>query len=236
MSHLSDQKSVATLDKVTKIFGGQGRETHALRGISLKVFSGEMVLLLGPSGSGKTTLLTLMAGLQSPTEGSVSLFGVDMTHYSEQELQRLRATRMGFIFQSFHLLDALTVLDNVLLVMGFAGKNPKRSRPRAIDTLEHLGIKHLAAESTRNLSQGEKQRVATARALVNDAELIIADEPTASLESKQGLGIIRQLHQSVVNEQKCVVIASHDERIVQYADRVIRLSDGGINEENTHAS
>ena len=152
MNRAKDENDVASLYRVTKRFGPRRNETPALSDISLRVFRGEMIVLLGPSGSGKTTLLTLLAGLQCPTEGTVRLFGKDVTEYTNKELQNLRAHRIGFIFQSFHLLDALSVLDNVLLVRKFAKFSRKESRDHVMKLLERLGIEHLAGTSTRNLS------------------------------------------------------------------------------------
>ncbi len=217
---------VARLTGVTKIYGAAGRETAALRNVSMEVKAGELVLLLGASGSGKTTLLTLLAGLQRPTEGEVELYGRSVTDYPARDLQRLRATGIGFIFQTFHLIDALTVIDNVMLVMRFAGVDRREARRRAQDFLDRFGIGHLASSRPRTLSQGEKQRVAVARALVNGAGFIIADEPTASLASRQGMEIVSFLQTSVRTEGRCCVVASHDERIIGYADRILRVEDG----------
>jgi putative ABC transport system ATP-binding protein len=134
--------------------------------------------------------------------------------------------RIGFVFQTFLLLDALDVLENIALVCRFASRSKVESRRRATELLRRLHIEHLAAKSPKTLSQGEKQRVAVARAIANDADLILADEPTASLETKQGFEIIRLLHGYAAQENKCVIVASHDLRIVEYADRVLRLEDG----------
>jgi len=168
----------------------------------------------------------LMAGLQRPTSGSVQIFGRNVIDYTASELQHLRATRIGFIFQTFHLIESLSVLDNIVLVTKFASIGRTEARRYAFDLFAKFGIQHLAGESTRKLSQGEKQRVAVVRALVNNATLILADEPTANLESKQGMEIIQFLHTSVKTDNRSVVIASHDERIMKYADRVLRLEDG----------
>jgi len=225
----SDQLfEVVSLVDVTKIYGTYGRETVALKNVSFGAHTGELILLLGPSGSGKTTLLTLLAGLQSPTQGIVCLFGREVTKYSNRELQRLRAVQIGFIFQTFNLIDSLSVLDNVLLVMKFAGLRGKEAYIRAMDFLDRFEVKRLSKASPRTLSQGEKQRVAVARALVNGARLIIADEPTGSLATKQGMGIVGLLRRCADEENRCVIIASHDERIADYADRVLYLRDGVI--------
>ena len=217
---------VVELVDVTKIYGSGGRETAALRNVTLQAGAGELILLLGPSGSGKTTLLTLMAGLQCPTAGDVYIFGRTVTEYTAQELQILRAVRMGFVFQTFNLIESLTVLENVMLVMKFAGVNRKKAQSLAVDFLERFEVKHRITAHPHTLSQGEKQRVAVARALANGAPFIIADEPTGSLATKQGMDIVELLRNSVETENRCVVIASHDERIADYAHRTFYLDDG----------
>ena len=226
MRPVNGRHCVARLIEVTRVYGAAGRETTALRNVSLAVHAGETVLLLGPSGSGKTTLLTLMGGLQHPTSGTVEIFGRAVEDYTSRELQRLRATRIGFVFQTFRLLEPLTVLDNVMLVMKFAGVPRVESRRRALALLEEFGVAGLAGASPRTLSQGQKQRVAVARALANNADLIIADEPTGSLATAQGLDIIRFLTAKVRQGNRSAVIVSHDERIAEYADRALHLEDG----------
>jgi len=222
------QQCVAKLVNVSKKFGSNSGRTIAARNVSLRLSPGELVLLLGPSGSGKTTLLTLIAGLIEPSGGTVYLFGRNTEDYSTEELQQIRAERFGFIFQNFLLLDPLTVAGNVELVLQFAGNNPEQCRTKAEQLLEKFNIKHLAERLPANLSQGEKQRVAIVRALANNAELIIADEPTASLESGQGFEIIQMLHRLARQEGRCVVVASHDLRLAQFADRVLKMVDGSL--------
>ena len=212
--------------EVTKVFSRTGNETIALNNVSFKVSQGEPVLLLGPSGSGKTTLLTLLAGLQEPSRGEVYIFGKRVQDYDPAALQKIRALHMGFIFQTFCLIDSLRVLDNVTLVMKFAGIPEKTAKRHATECLERFGIGHLSNEFPDKLSQGEKQRVAVARAIANGAKMILADEPTGSLDTEQGMAIIEFLHESVKNDALSVVIASHDDRISKYADRVHRLMDG----------
>ena len=216
----------AELAEVTKIFSRSGNETVALNRVSFKAERGELVLFLGPSGSGKTTLLTLLAGLQEPSSGEVYIFGKRVQDYSPSSLQKVRATQMGFIFQTFCLLDSLRVLDNVTLVMKFAGIPEKKARRHASECLERFGVGHLSNEFPGKLSQGEKQRVAVARAIANGSKLILADEPTGSLATEQGMAIIEFLHNSVKNDGLSVVITSHDDRISKYADRVLHLRDG----------
>ena len=225
----------AELVKATKIFSRSGKETVALDNVSFQANPGELVLLLGPSGSGKTTLLTLLAGLQEPTKGEAYIFGKRVQDYSSTALQKIRARRMGFIFQNFCLLEALHVLDNVLLVMQFAGIPKTSARKRATECLEKFGVGHLMHAYPRTLSQGEKQRVAVARAIANRAQLIIADEPTGSLATQQGMMIIEFLKNGVKEDKLSVVIASHDERITKFADRVYHMEDGRLTEQTHHA-
>lgn len=216
----------AELLGVTKVFSRTGNEVTALNNVNFNIIEGEMVLLLGPSGSGKTTLLTLLAGLQQPTTGVVNIFGKRVQDYKPSDLQKIRAKKMGFIFQTFCLLESLRVIDNVTLVMKFAGIPPKAANTRAMEFLERFGVGHLRNEFPGKLSQGEKQRVAVARAIAAGAKLILADEPTGSLPTEQGMAIIEFLHKSVASENLSVVIASHDERISQYADRIKHIRDG----------
>jgi putative ABC transport system ATP-binding protein len=216
------------LSGVTKLFGTNAHTTPGVRGISLEMCTGELTLLLGPSGSGKTTLLTLIAGLIQPTEGSVTLFGRQVDRYSAAGLQQLRARRIGFVFQAFHLIESLTVAENIALVLKFAARPHSQSSVRVKNLLQQFDLHHLAHRFPLSLSQGEKQRVAFIRAIANEPDLILADEPTASLESKQGFEIIRLLHSYVKDQQKCVIVASHDLRLVEFADRVWRIEDGKL--------
>ncbi len=217
---------VIRLEKVTKIFNGSGHPTTAVREVSLEARRGEMVLLLGPSGSGKTTLLTLIAGLTRPTSGSISLFGKSVEEYSAAELQSLRAEKIGFIFQTFLLIDSLTATENVEIVLRFNGKRRAERTEKTRALLAELGIGYLAGRFPCAMSQGEKQRVAVARAIANDAELLIADEPTGSLETRQAVDIIALLHGQAKTRHTTVIIASHDLRLKEFADRTLRLQDG----------
>lgn len=216
--------------RVTKNYEGPRGGTTALQDISFAAYAGELILLLGPSGSGKTTFLTLLAGLQRPTSGDVHLFGKRTEDYSNNELQTLRAKRIGFIFQTFHLIDSLTVLQNVTMVNQFSGTPKEEAKKIALEYLKRFEVDHLADKYPSKMSQGEKQRVAVARALVNGAELIFADEPTGSLATKQGMEIIEFLKNCVRQENRCVIITSHDERIIPYADKVLHLQDGEVKE------
>jgi len=230
MNDLRNHKPIAQLIDVSKIYLGQGRETNALKNISFLAYPGEITLFLGPSGSGKSTFLTILAGLQSPTSGEAWLFGSRVQEYSSSGLQKLRAARIGFIFQTFHLIESLNALENILLVMRFNHTNKNNANRRVVHLLERFGIEYLISAYPRSMSQGEKQRVAVARALANNAALIIADEPTGSLATEQGMNIVSLLRESAKTENRCVIIASHDQRIADYADRVLFLKDGELSE------
>lgn len=225
---MNNYKHIVELVNVTKTYEGPHGGTLALKNVTFAANRGELILLLGPSGSGKTTFLTLLAGLQRPTSGEVYLFGKQTKDYTQKELQYIRAQRIGFIFQTFLLLDSLSVIQNVMLVKYFAGANKEEARITSMNYLRRFGIEKLSDSFPTKISQGEKQRVAVARALVNGADLIFADEPTGSLASQQGLEIIQFLKKSVQEENRCVVITSHDERIVEYADRVFHITDGEL--------
>lgn len=223
-----DSTSVVRLSNVSKIFGANENKTVALQNVSLDASSGELLLVLGPSGSGKTTLLTLIAGLLKSTSGTISLFGKNIESYSAKELQQIRAKRIGFIFQTFLLIDSLTVQENVGVVLRFAGETKKEANRQALLLLEQFHVEHLAKKFPRTLSQGEKQRVAVARAIANEGDLIIADEPTGCLESKQGFEIIQLLKSYSRDQNRCVIVASHDLRIGEFAERILRIEDGRL--------
>lgn len=219
---------VLRLENVSKVFNSNEHGTIAVQDVWLEARRGELLLLLGPSGSGKTTLLALAAGLLKPTAGQVQLFGRTIESYAPAELQELRARQIGFIFQTFLLIESLTVSENVEVVLRFTGKSKQDAQKRACSLLKLLHIDHLSRAFPLSLSQGEKQRAAIARAIANGAGLILADEPTGSLESKQGFDIIRLLHDYAKSGQGCVIVASHDLRLVDCADRVVRMEDGKL--------
>ena len=212
--------------RVTKRFGSGDTEVVAVRGVSLEVEPGEVVLIMGPSGSGKTTLLLMLGGLLKPTEGTIKLNDVELSALSESKLPDLRLRHFGFIFQDFNLLSALNVRDNVSLAAELTGVGRKAAREKATALLTDLGLGHRLRFPPEKLSGGEKQRVAIARALVNDPSLILADEPTANLDSSHGHDTMRLLREIAVGRGRSVVIVSHDQRIRDIADRVLWLEDG----------
>ena len=217
----------------TKRFGDDAAAVTAVRGVSLAVEPGEVVLIMGPSGSGKTTLLSMMGALLKPTEGSIHLDGIEISALSESRLPDVRLRQFGFVFQDFNLLSALSVLENVALVAELAGLNGRGSRQKATALLTDLGLGERLNFLPEKLSGGEKQRVAIARALINDPALILADEPTANLDSKIGHEIMRLLRRIAKEQGRSVVIVSHDERIRDFADRVLWLEDGAFKERGS---
>lgn len=221
------------LRDVSKTYGSEGNDRNALNPVNISLHQGEFVLLIGPSGSGKTTLLTLVAGFQPTTGGDIFLFNKRIPSYSGRDLQRLRASSIGFVFQQFHLLESLSVIENILLVTKFAGIEKGVAIKKAEDLLNRFDVGHLRNSSPVKLSQGEKQRIAVIRALINDAPLIIADEPTGNLSTDQGMAIIRLLKEFVTSENKLVIVASHDERIAEFADRILVIKDGTLKERRS---
>jgi putative ABC transport system ATP-binding protein len=208
----------------------------AVREVSLTVAPGEIVLIMGPSGSGKTTLLSMLGALLKPTKGTIQLDGQVISALAENRLPDIRLRQFGFIFQDFNLLSALTALENVALVGQLAGMRNGLARKRAAELLTELGLGGRLNFLPEKLSGGEKQRVAIARALVNDPALILADEPTANLDSKIGHEIMRLLRRIAREQNRSVVIVSHDQRIKDIADRVLWLEDGQFKEMVTMAT
>lgn len=233
MKNNIDYSELIKLRDVSKTYGSEGNDRNALNPVNISFHQGEFVLLIGPSGSGKTTLLTLIAGFQPTTGGDIFLFNKRIPSYSGRDLQRLRASSIGFVFQQFHLLESLSVIENILLVTKFAGIEKGVAIKKAEDLLDRFDVGHLRNSSPVKLSQGEKQRIAVIRALINDAPLIIADEPTGNLSTDQGMAIIRLLKEFVTSENKLVIVASHDERIAEFADRILVIKDGTLKERKS---
>jgi len=222
-----ENRNIVSLRDVNKTYRINEHVSVGVKDINFNASPGELVLFLGPSGSGKTTLLTLIAGLLKPSEGSICIFQKPIESYSVADLQRLRAEKIGFIFQTFLLIDALTSSQNIELVVKFNQKSKKEARRISETLLQELNIEYLADKLPATMSQGEKQRVAVARAVANNAELILADEPTASLDTENG-SIIIELLSSFARDNKCVIVASHDLRLKKFADRIVFLDNGRI--------
>ncbi len=219
-------KVVAAKD-LAKTYSINSRPVSALRGVSLEIDQGEYVAITGPSGSGKSTLLQLLGGLDQPTSGSLELMGTAVEQLSDSELTTLRLTKVGFIFQRFHLMPVLTARENVELPMAEAGASRADRSARARELLAYVGLSDRIDHRATQLSGGEMQRVAIARALANHPALILADEPTGELDAVTGdqiLGLFDQLHRDGVT----VVVVTHDERLAGRAARRVSLLDGRV--------
>jgi putative ABC transport system ATP-binding protein len=223
-------RTILEVRNVHKTFGEGHTEVRALAGVSLDVHAGQLLLIMGPSGSGKTTLLTIMGGLLRPTSGAILIEGTDITQLSEARLAPVRREKLGFVFQSFNLWESLSVRENVELPLNMAGIGGREARQRAEELLTERGLAERMSFRTRDLSGGEKQRVSVARALANKPKLLLADEPTANLDSKNGHDVMLLLRGIAKGDGRAVVVVSHDQRIREIADRVLWLEDGQVRE------
>jgi len=223
--------SALELASVVKVRGAGHHAVRALDGVSLRVEAGELVLLQGPSGSGKTTLLAVAAGLLGADAGEVVLDGHALGREGVAGRRRLRARRVGFVFQRSNLLPRLTALENVALQAALAGIPPAEAQRRALAVLEQLGLAGLAARQPESLSGGEEQRVAVARALVHAPALVLADEPTASLDGASGRAVVDRLLWSARELGAAVLVATHDPRLEPCATRRVRIADGRLEGE-----
>ena len=201
---------------------------EALKGINLALAGGELTLLMGPSGSGKTTLLSVLGCMLSPTSGSVNVCGRAVTGLDAEDLAEARRENIGFVFQSYHLFPTLTAAENVRLALDVRGNSSPDARAKANKALATVGLAHKAGAFPRALSGGEQQRVAVARAIVGDPSVILADEPTAALDSENGQAVMTVLAELTKDVSRAMFIVTHDPRIMPFADRILRIEDGRI--------
>jgi putative ABC transport system ATP-binding protein len=227
---------IIQLRHITKTYAQGEAATRALDDVALYLHEGDITIVLGLSGSGKTTLLSIMGCILRPTSGSVRVRGEEVTHLRERDLPRIRRERIGFIFQGFNLFPALTALQNVSLALDVKGVDRSLHRKRAGELLEQVGLVPKLHAYPADLG-GQKQRLAIARALAGDPPMILADEPTAALDSRSGRAVMVSLQQLAHDRGRAVVIVTHDSRLVGHADRIVRLEDGRIvGDERTAAS
>lgn len=222
--------AIIELRNLEKIYQDEDVETPALRGVSFSVRGGEFVAVMGPSGSGKSTLLHIMGFLDRPTKGQYWFEGKKIGEFSDDELARTRNKKMGFVFQSFYLLPRTTVLENVKLPLSYAGIKESLQQELAEKAIEAVGLTDRANHLPSQLSGGEKQRAAIARAIVNSPSLIFADEPTGNLDSKSGQLIMESL-QKLNKQGHTIILVTHETYTAQYAERIIKMRDGKIEKD-----
>jgi len=220
-----------TLQDIGKRYRQGEVEVQALKGIDLTIEEGEFAALVGPSGSGKTTLLNIIGGLDVPTTGSAHLNGTDISALSEGELSDFRLFQLGFIFQAYNLVPVLSALENVELVMVLQGRSATERKDRAEHYLELVGLKNLMHRRPSALSGGQQQRVAVARALAAGPRLVLADEPTANLDSENSTALLDIMHRLSHEEKTTFIFSTHDPRVMERAERIITLRDGVIDSD-----
>lgn len=219
------------MQDVTKVYKMGENEVHALKGVSFSVEQGEFVSIMGPSGSGKSTCMNMIGCLDRPTGGIVEIGGKETFKMSEKELSHLRNRTIGFVFQQYHLLSIMNVLENVMLPLRYQGIEKSLRAEMAKTALEKVGMKDRLSHRPNELSGGQKQRVAIARALVTKPSIILADEPTGALDSKTGVQVLN-LFREINKEGTTIVIVTHDSGIGESADRCIKILDGTIHSDN----
>jgi putative ABC transport system ATP-binding protein len=222
--------TLASIRGVTKTYRQGEVEVPALRGVDLDIAEGEFTALVGPSGSGKTTLLNLIGGLDDVTGGEIAIGGESLTGMRESARSRYRLFHIGFVFQAYNLVPVLTARENVEFVMVLQGRPAAECRLRAMHYLERVGLADLADRLPKALSGGQQQRVAVARALAAGPRLVLADEPTANLDSDNALGLLRLMHELNHEEGMTFLFSTHDPRVVERAERVVTIRDGVISE------
>jgi putative ABC transport system ATP-binding protein len=220
---------------VTKQFGEGDTKVMALRGIDVEVRQGELTLLVGPSGCGKTTLISVIAGLLDPTEGEVEVFGEPLTTMRNGRLVRFRGRNIGFVFQQYNLLPALTAAENAAVPLLIAGWPRPKAVARAAEVLRRVGLGDKVNARPNQLSGGQQQRVAIARALVHEPRLLVCDEPTAALDAQSGQTVMQLIREVAVQPGRSVIVVTHDSRIYGFGDRMILMSDGRVERVTTPA-
>jgi putative ABC transport system ATP-binding protein len=217
-----------TFDHVSKVYQQGENKVVALHDVSLSVDQGEFIAVVGPSGSGKSTFLSIAGALLQASEGQVTLNGKVIGDTKEKDLSQVRLEEIGFILQSSNLVPYLNVLDQLLVVKKMAGKVTKKDKEDAKELLQHLGLETKMEKFPEHLSGGERQRTAIARAFMNNPSIILADEPTASLDTKRAHEVVQLIAREVKSKKKAAVMVTHDERMLDYCDKVYRMEDGKL--------
>jgi putative ABC transport system ATP-binding protein len=225
-------RSAITVRQLTKKYEEGSSGTFALRGVDLDVQPGELLLLMGPSGSGKTTLLSIMGCILTATSGSVQVAGNEIVGLSEKELPALRLEHIGFVFQGFNLFPTLTAGENVELMLDLKRIGGEKAKKRSQELLDQIGLSDKYGAFPADLSGGQKQRIAIARALAGDPGIILADEPTAALDSQTGRNVMEMMSDLAHKRGRAVVIVTHDSRVLSFADRIVTIEDGKVSSRN----
>jgi putative ABC transport system ATP-binding protein len=213
---------------VTKVFGEGDSKTMALQGADCDVIAGEMTLLVGPSGCGKTTLISVIAGLLEPTAGQVTVLGQELTRMGGARKVQFRGDNIGFVFQQYNLLPALTAAENAAVPLLIARHNRKQAVEKAKGLLDALGLGNKVNQLPNQLSGGQQQRVAIARALIHEPKLLVCDEPTAALDAQSGQRVMELVRKIAVQPDRAVIVVSHDNRVFRFGDRIIYMTDGRV--------
>lgn len=221
-------EAALSVRQLTKTYPSGTTQLKALDGVDLDIPRGELVLLMGPSGSGKTTLLSIMGCILRATSGSIRILDREVSHLNEKQLPRIRLAHIGFVFQGFNLFPALTAGENVELALNLKGMHGSTARRPAAALLDQVGLNDKYGTLPADLSGGQKQRVAIARALAGEPDIILADEPTASLDSQSGRMVMEVMQRLARERNRAVALVTHDNRILEYADRVVQIEDGRI--------
>ena len=230
---MNSNRTVIRGSGITKIYREGTADFRALSDVDLEIRAGELTLLMGPSGSGKTTLLSILGCILRATNGSLEVLGESVEKLPEAELPRIRRAAIGFVFQGFNLFPALTTMENVALALDVRGVKRREAETRAAELIREVGLAEKSKSYPADLSGGQKQRVAIARALAGDPPIILADEPTAALDSTSGKNVIELLRRLAHEDGRAVVMVTHDPRVLSYGDRIIHLEDGRIVGEET---
>ncbi|EKZ0917285.1 ABC transporter ATP-binding protein [Listeria monocytogenes] len=219
------------MKNISKNYQDGEQVIEVLKNVSLEVAQGEFVAIVGPSGAGKSTFLSIAGALLSPTEGEIAIGGTTLNSISEKALTKVRLDKVGFIFQGANLVPYLSVRDQLLVIAELSGEKGSAAKERADKLLQELGLTARQNNYPESLSGGEKQRVAIARALMNDPDIILADEPTASLDANRGHKVVQMIADEVKRKNKAAIMVTHDERVLDLVDRVIRIEDGYLKAE-----
>ena len=219
---------VIRTEKLEKIYQENGVPVHALRGIDLSIKQGEFLVIAGPSGSGKTTLLNLIGALDNPSKGKVFLEGEDISLKSKNQLSQLRLHKIGFVFQAYNLIPVLSALENIEFTMMLRGISESEREERALAVMKELGIDELAHKRPNEMSGGQQQRVAVARAIVNNPSIVLADEPTANLDTETGATLLDLMEKMNSEKEITFIFSSHDPQVIDRAKRLLNLRDGRI--------